>query len=200
MPDLGPGFIFILGSNFAFGSSIADQMTPSEPRRRVSLTCVCVYSRSLSLSVCLSCAGSALCVSSVYPRVVGKVGRLLISQKNKWYLQAPLKPSVARVHVYLLSRPLGRRFPPQQCRTPAPSGDLWHGSPKCSAPMAPSRPEPWRASSLPLPATFESITVRYQRGPSWGSRQKWHFQHASTYPSPKRSRPRKIGLMAWLPA
>ncbi len=48
-------------------------------------------------------------------------------------------------------------------------------------PMAPRRLAPWCANSLRLPATSRSITVRYQWGPSWGSRQKWHFQSASTY-------------------
>lgn len=80
--------------------------------------------------------------------------------------------------------------PPSSGSPPPPRGttglqllteDLWHVSPKCLAPIAPRRLAPWCANSLRLPATFRSITVRYQRGPSWGSRQKWHFQSASTY-------------------
>lgn len=137
---------------------------------------------SISLILCLSCAGSALCIRPVCLRLVGKVGRLLISPKNKRYLQAPLKPSVACVHVYLLHHPPGRLAPPRRTTgLQLLTEDLWHVSPKCLAPMAPRRLAPRCANSLRLPATFRSITVRYQRGPSWGSRQKWHFQSASTY-------------------
>lgn len=145
---------------------------------------LCVF-LSISLILCLSCGVSALCVSPVCLRLVGKVGKLLISLKNKRYLQAPLKPSVACVHVYLLTHPLGRQSPPTSPRRTTGlqllTEDLWHVSPKCLAPMAPHRLAPRCANSLPLPATFRSITVRYQWGPSWGSRQKWHFQSASTY-------------------
>lgn len=91
------------------------------------LTCVraffvCVF-LSISLILCLSCAGSALCVRPVCLRLVGKVGRLLISPKNKPYLQAPLKPSVACVHVYLLPHPWGR-IPPTTTTTAPPDSSF----------------------------------------------------------------------------
>lgn len=108
---------------------------------------VCAF-LSISLILCLSCAGLALCIRPVCLRLVGKVGRLLISPKNKQYLQAPLKPSVACVHVYLLPRHPGRLNPPPHHRTPAPYRRPMARVPKVPGPNGP--PIGWRYS-VPTP-------------------------------------------------
>lgn len=206
MPDLGPWFIFILGSDFTFGTSAADQMTPSEPRRSVPLTCVraffvCVF-LSISLILCLSCAGSALCVRPVCLRLVGKVGRLLISPKNKPYLQAPLKPSVACVHVYLLPHPWGRIPPPPPLRHRTPAS---YQRPMARVPKVPGPDGPplVGATVCQLPSSASNLQVHYRSlsvGTKLGEPTKVAFPERINILSLKRFRPRKIGLMARLPA
>lgn len=203
MPDLGPGFIFILGTDFTFGTSAADQMTPSEPRRSVPLTCVHDF---LCVCVCVSLHLShplfIMCrFGFVYTSCLSQTGwkgwKIADFPKEQTVPAGPIK-AICSVRPCLSAPPSSGKTQPPAAPPDSSSLPKTYGTcPQSAWPQwTPHRLAIQCANSLRLPETFRSITVRYQRGPSWGSRQKWHFQSASTYyPA---SAPGLVKLDLWL--
>lgn len=147
----------------------------------VPFLCVCV-SLHLSHPLFIMCRFRFVCTSCL-SQTGWKGWKIADFPEEQTVPAGPIK-AICSVRPCLSAPPsLGKNPPPLSRATGLQllTKDLWHVSPKCLAPMAPHRLAPRCANSLPLPATFRSITVRYQWGPSWGSRQKWHFQSASTY-------------------